>query len=117
MSAKAKAKIKNNEPNLAEAVAVASAVETTPLPATPTSIEPTPTDATGETPPRPTLLFRARIATSKAVVTLFARARTVQARAKDKSLAWITAADVGLSKSLLAGEQYLLVRLRVTPVD
>ena len=40
-----------------------------------------------------------------------------QAKAKDKSFAWITAADVGLSKSLLAGEQYLLVRLRVTPVD
>lgn len=66
-------------------------------------------------PPVPTLLLRARVATGKAVVTLFASARTVQATAIKKSLEWLTVADTSLSRSLVVGEQFLLSRLRVTP--
>jgi hypothetical protein len=111
MSAKAKNKTKNNETTLAEAVAVASvpAVE-----GAPPVIETTATEApTTETAAKPSLLLRARVATGKAVVTVFATVRTAQTTAVKKSLAWITAADTGLSKSLLASEQFLLSRLKI----
>jgi hypothetical protein len=73
---------------------------------------------TETTPPlvvKTTLLLRAKVATGKAVVTLFAKVRTAQTTAVQKSLDWIAAADAGLSKSLVAGEQFVLSRLRVTP--
>jgi hypothetical protein len=66
-------------------------------------------------PAKPTLFLRARVATGKAVVTLFASARTAQSTAIKKSLEWLTAADTRISKSLVVGEQFLLSRLRVTP--
>ncbi len=64
---------------------------------------------------RPPLLLRARVATGKAVVTLFARARAAQETAVKKSIDWIAAADTSLAKSLVAGEKLLLAKLRLTP--
>jgi hypothetical protein len=114
MSAKGRNKMKNNEtpaavpavePPAPEAPAAASS------PGAPPVVEATAT----ELPAKPTLLLRARLATGKAVVTIFSRVRTAQATAVQKSLALISAADAGLSKSLLVGEQFVLTRLRVTP--
>lgn len=68
-----------------------------------------------DVPAKPPLLLRARVATGKAVVTLFARMRATQETAVKKSLDWIAAADMGLAKSLVAGEKLLLSKLRFTP--
>jgi hypothetical protein len=111
MSAKAKNKTKNNETTLAEAVAVASATTgETPPPIVETTATETPA---AETSAKPSLLLRVRVVTGKAVVTVFAGVRTAQSTAVKKSLAWISAADAGLSKGLLAGEQFLLSRLNI----
>ena len=114
MSAKAKNKPKNNETTLADAVAIAGTPETAP-PASEAGAAATITTDTAPPPARPSLLLRARTATSKAVVTLFASVRSAQSVAVKRSLAWITTADAGLEKSLLAGEHYLLTRLGNAP--
>jgi hypothetical protein len=131
MSSKAKHTIKNNESKLTEVIAstadagvVASPAEGA-LPAngvTRTDVEaayavaasPVVNAPTGEAPSQLPLAVRMRIATSKAVVSVFASVRAVEAKAVEKARAWITVADAGISKSLLASEQFLLIRLRVT---
>ena len=77
---------------------------------TPTSENPTP-----PLPAKTPLLLRAKVTTGKAIVTVFARVRTAQANAVQKSLDWIAAADAGLTKGLVVGEQFVLSRLMVTP--
>lgn len=121
MSAKAKTKNKNNGTTLAEAVAIASTPAAEPpaetaAPATETApaIEPPAAATEPEAPAPPSLLLRARLATGKAVVTIFSTVRSAQATAVKKSLAWISAADSGLARSLVASEKFLLERLRVT---
>ena len=73
------------------------------------------TETTPPLPAKTSLLLRAKVVTGKAVLTIFARVRTAQATAVQKSLDWIAAADAGLSKSLVVGEQFVLARLKVTP--
>lgn len=133
MSSKAKNKIKNNESKLTEVIAIASTADAviaaSPAEAalpdngvTQTHVEATSVVAaspivnvpTGEAPSQLPLALRMRIATSKAVVSVFASVRAVEAKAVEKARAWITVADAGISKSLLASEQFLLIRLRVT---
>lgn len=105
MSAKAKTKkTESAGPIIIEASAIA---ETPPPEAPPPAAEPTPAP--------PTLIARVRAVTGKAVVTTFARVRAAQTTTVQKTLAWITAIDAGLSKSLIAGEQFLLTRLQRTP--
>lgn len=78
----------------------------------------TTTSSENTTPPLPAkapLLLRAKVTTGKAIVTVFARVRTAQASAVQKSIDLIAAADAGLTKGLVVGEQFVLSRLRVSP--
>jgi hypothetical protein len=125
MSSKAKNKIKNNESKLteviADAVITASPAEAT-LPdngVTQTHVEaasasPIVNVPTSEAPSQLPLALRMRIATGKAVVSVFASVRAAEAKAVQKARTWITVADASISKSLLVSEQFLLIRLRVT---
>ena len=123
MSSKAKHKIKNNEPKLNEVIAMASTADAvvaaspaeTALPENGvTQTHVAATSAVAAEAPQLPVALRMRIATSKAVVSVFASVRAVEAKAVQKARDWITVADAGISKSLLASEQFLLIRLRVT---
>ena len=90
----------------------------TPVNTTPESKAPESKPAESTTPPLPSktpLLLRAKVTTGKAIVTVFARVRTAQAAAVQKSLDLIAAADASLTKGLVVGEQFVLSRLRVSP--
>lgn len=133
MSVKGKSRIKNNESKLTDVIALAGTADAVVAarPAegavsengvTQTHVESASTVAASPIVNVPAdeaaspipLSIRMRIATSKAVVSVFATIRAVEAKAVQKARDWITVADAGISKSLIASEQFLLIRLRVT---